>query len=142
MYAARAGVMPVVVAVAMSIGVFESTQAQHKEHAREGSSHHVKAPSIVMGLHSLSPGQLMMTYRFGMMRMGEGHQHVDGAHVTSESVLNDFSVVPLRMTTSGHMVSAMVGLPGRMAATLMLPIVHRSMDHRTTAGRAQKIEPD
>ena len=134
MCTARAGIMPVVVAVVMSIGAFESTQAQHTEHAREGSSHHVKAPSIVMGLHSLSPGQLMMTYRFGMMRMGEDHQHVDGAHVTPESVLNNFSIVPLRMTTSGHMVSTMVGLPGRMAATLMLPIVHRSMDHKTAAG--------
>ena len=86
MCTARAGIMPVVVAVVMSIGAFESTQAQHTEHAREGSSHHVKAPSIVMGLHSLSPGQLMMTYRFGMMRMGEDHQHVDGAHVTPESL--------------------------------------------------------
>ena len=134
MCAARLSVLPAAVAVVMSLGSFGSAQAQQQDNAMEGMSNHVRAPSIVMGLHSLSPGELRVTYRFGVMRMGEDHQHVDGAHVTPESVLGDFSVVPLRMTMSRHMVGAMIGFPGRVAGTLMLPIASYSMDHRTAAG--------
>jgi hypothetical protein len=134
MCVARASILPVLVAMVMSIGSFESARAQQKDNAMEGMSSHVRAPSIVMGLHSLSSGELMMTYRFGMMKMGEGHQHLGSTHVTLGSVLDDFSVAPLRMTSSSHMINAMVGLPGRIAGTLMLPVVHRSMDHRTATG--------
>ena len=134
MCAVRTGILPAVVIVTMSIGSFESTQAQHQEHPREGSSHHIRAPSTVMGLHSLSPGQVMMTYRLGSMKMGGDHQHIGRTHVTPQSILNDYSVVPLRMTTLSHMVSAMVGLPGRITGTLMLPVMRRSMDHKTSMG--------
>ena len=108
----------------------------HEEHSMEmeGMSHHVRSPSTVMGLHSLSPGKVMINYRFGMMKMGEAHHHLGRDHVTAESVLRDYQVAPVRMRMRMQMVGAMIGLPGNLATTFMLPITSRSMDHTTAAG--------
>jgi len=138
MYINKASCLLIAVSLCTLEGILKPVAGQHHESGMAGGmagmDHHVQAPSTVMGFHSLAPGQIMMNYRFGMMKMGEAHQHLGQNHVTTQSVLRNYKITPVRMTTSMHMLGGMIGLPGNMAATFMLPVTSRSMDHNMATG--------
>lgn len=90
------------------------------------------APIGVMGDHTHSKGEVMLSYRY--MRMGMSG-NLDGRNnLTPEEVLADFQVTPLRMTTEMHMFGAMYAPTDELTLMVMAPYVIKSMDHLTRMG--------
>ncbi|MCE2509879.1 MAG: transporter [Alphaproteobacteria bacterium] len=90
------------------------------------------APISVMGDHRHGEGEVMLSYRFMHMKM-EGNR--DGTDdLSTQQVLANFAVAPLRMTMDMHMFGLMYGVNDAMTAMVMLPYVEKSMDHVTGMG--------
>ncbi|MEO0374058.1 MAG: transporter [Cyanobacteria bacterium P01_A01_bin.17] len=90
------------------------------------------APIGVMGDHTHSKGEVMLSYRY--MRMGMSG-NLDGRNnLTPEEVLADFQITPLRMTTEMHMFGAMYAPTDELTLMVMAPYVIKSMDHLTRMG--------
>ena len=90
------------------------------------------APIGVMGDHTHSAGEFMLSYRFMRMSM-EGNRNGTDA-VSTDDVLGAFMVAPLEMTMDMHMIGGMFAPSDRVTLMGMLPFVSTSMDHRTRMG--------
>ena len=104
------------------------------------------APIGVMGDHYHEAGELMLSYRYMSMPMGENL--VDADTVTAEeivtSVPNRFfgspgqpptvRIVPTQMDMRMHMVGVMYAPSNRITLMAMLNYLDNSMDHRTFRG--------
>ncbi|MEM7231829.1 MAG: transporter [Planctomycetota bacterium] len=90
------------------------------------------APIGVMGDHTHSTGEWMLSYRYMYMAM-EGNRGLGGSK-SLQSVLNDFPVAPIRMDMSMHMLGVMHAPSDRLTLMFMAPYIHQEMDHRTRMG--------
>ncbi len=90
------------------------------------------APLGVMGDHTHSKGEVMLSYRYMRMEMSG---NLDGTtRLTPEEVLTQFQVTPLRMTTEMHMFGAMYAPSNKLTLMVMAPYVFKRMDHLTRMG--------
>ncbi|MGQ4648706.1 transporter [Lyngbya aestuarii] len=90
------------------------------------------APISVMGEHTHSKGEFMLSYRYMFMDM-DGNR--DGTDSLSDSeVLDQFPVTPVRMTMQMHMLGAMYAPSDELTLMAMVPYIFQEMDHRTRAG--------
>ena len=90
------------------------------------------APIGVMGDHTHSAGEMMLSYRFMRMEM-DGL--LDGTEsVTPAEVLESYVVTPLAMPMNMHMLGAMFAPSDRLTLMAMVPYVTANMDHRTRMG--------
>lgn len=90
------------------------------------------APLAVMGDHTHSRGEVMLSYRF--MRMSMDGNRMDTGPVTPAEVLADFMVTPLRMSMTMHMAGLMVAPSDRLTLMATASYVRLEMDHRTRMG--------
>lgn len=104
------------------------------------------APIGVMGDHYHEVGELMLSYRYMSMPMGEnlmGTDTVDAEEIVT-SIPNRFfgnpgqpptlRIVPTRMDMQMHMVGVMYASSDRVTLMAMLNYVNKSMEHRTFRG--------
>jgi len=98
------------------------------------------APISLMGEHRHDAGEIMLSYRYMHMKM-EGNR--DGTDdVSTQQVLSDFPVAPLRMTMDMHMFGLMYGVTDAVTAMVMLPYIKKSMDHVTRMGATFTTESE
>jgi len=96
------------------------------------------APIGVMGDHGHKKGKLMLSYRYGRMKM-DGNRS-GSSNISTAEVLRDFAVSPLEMTMDMHMFGAMYGLGGNTTLMAMVPYIDKSMDLVNRMGRRFKTE--
>jgi hypothetical protein len=100
------------------------------------------APIGVMGDHRHHAGEVMLSYRFMVMEMAGsrvGRDRVSDADVLDPDGYG-YPVTPTDMTMQMHMFGAMWAPTDGVTLLGMIPIVDRSMDHRTRAGTAFTTE--
>jgi hypothetical protein len=85
------------------------------------------APIGVMGDHAHAGGEIMLSYRYGMMRMDGMRDGTDDLSVAE--VRNDFAVSPTDMTMQMHMIGGMYGVNDTVTAMVMAPYIINDMDH-------------
>ncbi|MEM9137112.1 MAG: transporter, partial [Cyanobacteria bacterium P01_F01_bin.42] len=90
------------------------------------------APIGVMGDHTHSMGEVMLSYRY--MRMGMSGNLDGTTNLTPVQVLTQFPVTPLRMTMEMHMFGAMYAPTDELTLMAMVPYVIKEMDHLTRMG--------
>ncbi len=90
------------------------------------------APIGVMGDHTHAAGEFMLSYRFMRMNMDGNRSGTD--EVTTQAVLSDFMVSPLRMPMNMHMVGLMYAPSDAVTLMGMVPYITQSMDHETRMG--------
>ncbi len=90
------------------------------------------APIGVMGEHTHSAGEWMLSYRYMFMRM-DGNRSRGGKQSTSD-VLADFPVSPTMMYMEMHMFGVMHAPTDDLTLVLMAPYIRQEMDHRTRTG--------
>lgn len=90
------------------------------------------APIGVMGEHTHSAGEWMLSYRFMFMQM-EGSRG-RGGKLSNNDVLADFPVAPTRMYMEMHMFGAMHAPSDDLTLSFMAPYLRSEMDHRTRNG--------
>lgn len=118
-------------------------------HAHDGDGGNVTyasdhAPIGVMADHRHKKGELMTSYRFGLMDMAGSRDGTD--RLTPEEIAsstpNPFGmpptlrVVPTNMTMKMHMAGVMYGLTDRVTLMAMGMYVSKEMDHITFQGPA------
>ena len=114
-------------AVALSTNT-AMAQQNHRHH-----NNHTYAPSEIMGTHSHSKGEWMLSYKYMSMKMDgmlQGTNNIDKSTVYGAG----YMVSPLEMETKMHMLSAMYGISGNFTFMAMLPYTKKSMDLRTMSG--------
>ena len=133
---------PRIHAVWCCIGTALSFNAAAQEHLRADDH----APIGVMGEHYHEAGELMVSYRYMSMPMGENLMGSDTvtAEEIATSVPNRFfgnpgqpptlRIVPTQMDMQMHMVGAMYAPSDRVTLMVMLNYLDKSMDHRTFRG--------
>lgn len=84
------------------------------------------APIGMMGYHAHKKGKLMLSYRYGRMKM-DGNRS-GSRDISADTVLESFPVSPLKMTMDMHMLGAMYGYKDRLTLMGMLPYLRKSMD--------------
>lgn len=90
------------------------------------------APIGVMGDHTHSAGEWMLSYRFMRMEMDGNRDDTDQIGVSE--VLADFPVTPTEMTMDMHMFGVMYAPTDKLTLMGMLPYLDFSMDHVTRTG--------
>ena len=85
-----------------------------------------------MGDHVHEAGEWMVSTRYMRMDMDGNRTGTD--RVDAADVLADFPVTPLRMPMDMYMVGAMFAPSDRLTLMGMVPLLRRSMDHRTRPG--------
>jgi hypothetical protein len=90
------------------------------------------APLGVMGDHTHSAGEVMLSYRFMRMEMDGNRSGTES--LAPEDVLDDYMVTPLNMPMSMHMVGAMYAPSDRVTLMAMVPFLSREMEHQTRMG--------
>lgn len=90
------------------------------------------APIGVMGDHTHSAGEVMLSYRY--MRMGMSGNLDGTTNLTPTQVLQQFPVTPLRMTMDMHMFGVMYAPTDTLTLMGMVPYITKEMDHLTRMG--------
>jgi len=85
-----------------------------------------------MGDHLHKPGEWMVSYRY--MHMAMKGQLRDDDRVSTEDVLAEFAVSPLKMRTEMQMMGVMYALTDDVTLMGMAPILKKKMDHRNRLG--------
>jgi hypothetical protein len=84
-------------------------------------------PAGVMGDHMHKQGEWMFSYRYMQMEM-DGN--LDGSNnLSTDEVLQDYSVAPENMTMEMHMLGAMYAPSNDLTLMLMVPVINNKMDH-------------
>jgi hypothetical protein len=84
-------------------------------------------PVGVMGDHMHKEGEWMFSYRYMQMEM-DGN--LDGSNnLSTDEVLQDYSVAPENMTMEMHMLGAMYAPSNDLTLMLMVPVISNKMDH-------------
>jgi hypothetical protein len=84
-------------------------------------------PVGVMGDHIHKEGEWMFSYRYTQMEM-DGN--LDGSNnLSTDEVLQDYSVAPENMTMEMHMLGAMYAPSNDLTLMLMVPVISNKMDH-------------
>ncbi|MGH0034167.1 MAG: transporter [Myxococcota bacterium] len=131
----RRGLGRLALAVAVAGGVLFGPGRVGEAEANDLGRPDAHAPIGVMGDHVHAAGEWMLSYRFMFMRM-DGNR--SGTHDRSTGEVlrpgGDFLVAPLDMDVQMHMLGAMYAPTDRVTLTAMLPLLVKSMDHRTAQG--------
>ncbi len=90
------------------------------------------APISIMGDHTHSEGEWMVSYRFMTMSMADNY--VGSDKVSTEQVLQNFMVSPQSMDMDMHMLGAMYAPSDDVTLMLMANYLSTSMDHVTRMG--------
>jgi hypothetical protein len=94
------------------------------------------APIGVMGDHTHSTGEVMLSYRLMYMDMEGsriGTTSIDDDEIVSPTG-EDFLITPTRMPMTMHMMGIMYAPSDRVTLMGMIPLTATHMDHRTRAG--------
>ncbi|MEL6612460.1 MAG: transporter [Bacteroidota bacterium] len=94
------------------------------------------APIGVMGDHTHSAGEFMVSYRFMAMAMAgnrDGTESLSDAEVVAPDGAN-FLIAPTEMPMQMHMLGLMYAPTDRITLMAMVPLVTMSMDHVTRMG--------
>jgi len=84
-------------------------------------------PIGVMGAHMHKQGEWMFSYRYMQMEM-DGN--LDGSNnLSTDEILQDYSVAPENMTMEMHMLGAMYAPSNDLTLMLMVPVINNEMDH-------------
>jgi len=84
-------------------------------------------PIGVMGEHMHKQGEWMFSYRYMQMEM-DGN--LDGSNnLSTDEILQDYSVAPENMTMEMHMLGAMYAPSNDLTLMLMVPVINNEMDH-------------
>ncbi|MEM6783210.1 MAG: transporter [Bacteroidota bacterium] len=123
--------------LACAVALPLSAQTPWTSHRPDGH-----APIGVMGDHTHSAGEFMVSYRFMAMAMAGNR---DGTDALSDAEVIDpngsnFLVTPTEMPMQMHMIGVMVAPTDRLTLMAMVPLVTMSMDHRTRMGGAFTTE--
>lgn len=110
-----------------------SARADHMDKQWRDGRPSGHAPIGVMADHTHNEGEWMLSYRYMFMDM-EGNR-TGSNRVSSEQVLQDFMVTPLKMEMHMHMLGAMYAPSDFFTAMIMLPVIDLSMDHETRMGQ-------
>ena len=98
------------------------------------------APIGVMGEHTHSKGEVMLSYRYMFMEMDGSRDGTDS--ISDAGVLEQFPITPTRMTMQMHMLGAMYAPTEDLTMMVMLPYVIKDMDHITRMGRRFSTHSD
>ena len=91
------------------------------------------APIGVMGDHTHNKGDIMLSYRYMMMRMTGSR---DGTKdLSRQEVLSRYMVAPTAMTMHMHMLGLMAAPHDKLTLSVMAPYIHTAMDHQTRMGQ-------
>ena len=96
------------------------------------------APIGVMGDHNHKPGEWMVSYRYGFMKMDGNRNGTED--MTSAKVLAEFMVAPIDMTMEMHMFGLMYGVTDRLTMMAMGSYVWKSMNHVTRMDKRFEVE--
>lgn len=94
------------------------------------------APIQVMGDHTHSKGEIMLSYRFMLMNMdgnGDGTDEISTASLLRPNG-GAYMVAPETMPMQMHMLGAMYAVSDDLTLMLMLPYQSSEMDHVTAMG--------
>jgi len=83
------------------------------------------APISVMGDHNHKQGKWMSAYRYSGMKMEGNRSGTD--NISTDEVLDDFMVAPLKMNMDMHMFGLMYGATDKLTLMGMVPYVQKSM---------------
>ncbi len=94
------------------------------------------APIQVMGDHTHSKGELMISYRYMLMNMNGNGEKTD--ELSNSQILRsgtgDYMVTPVEMPMEMHMLGAMYAFSDDLTVMAMIPYLNNSMDHATAMG--------
>jgi hypothetical protein len=119
---------------ATAFPVVAVAQSEHCPVARPDAH----APISIMADHPHNAGEVMLSYRYMFMDMGEmynGSDSISSAGVFAENYI----VTPESMSMQMQMLGAMYGLNDRVTLSAMLPYSIMEMDHRIAPGAAPLI---
>jgi hypothetical protein len=106
-----------------------------------GSRPDAHAPIGVMGDHTHEAGGLMLSYRFGYMRMSGNRS--GATHQSPGDVLQrGFAATPLDMDMQMHVFGLMIAPTDWLTVMAMLPLVDLGMDHVNVMGRRFRTRSD
>ena len=92
------------------------------------------APVRIVGDHVHKEREIMLSYRYKRMKM-DGNR--DGTtDLSTDDVLDSWTVAPLRMTMEMHMFGAMISVTDDFTMAPMIPYIRKEMDHIDRAGVA------
>ncbi len=94
------------------------------------------APVSIMGEHTHSKGEFMVSYRYmrmGMEGMRDGTNSLTNSEVLSTDEYN-YRVSPLEMPMDMHMLGAMYAISDNLTLVAMVNFLDISMDHQTRMG--------
>jgi len=97
-------------------------------------------PIGVMADHRHDLGEVMLSYRYMNMRMGDSRDRTD--KLSDAEVLADFPITPTDMTMEMHMFGLMYAPVDRVTLTAMVPYTGLGMDHVTRTGVRFRTESD
>jgi hypothetical protein len=118
--------------IAASAALAEEPSSDHAAAKHSHARPTAHGPIGVMGDHTHSKGEVMLSYRY--MRMGMNDLMDNDGGVSRRHVLNDFMVTPTSMDMEMQMFGAMVAPIDRVTLMVMVPYLRQSMDHRTRSG--------
>lgn len=91
-------------------------------------------PISVMGDHMHSKGEWMVSYRYMKMNMNDLREGL--SDTSTDKVLADYMVTPIKMPMGMHMLGVMYAPSNRLTLTAMLHTVALKMDHLTHMGES------
>lgn len=89
-------------------------------------------PIGVMGEHTHSKGEWMLSYRYMDMEMDGNRSGTN--RVSTQDVLSSFMVAPLEMSMKMHMLGGMYAPSDKLTLMAMIPVVEFEMDHINRGG--------
>lgn len=127
---------------ALAAFILVISPALHAQTCHEaGPEVHALAPIGVMGSHTHSKGDLMLSYRY--MGMGMDGNLSGTEAIAIESILQRYMMAPEQMTMQMHMLGAMYAFTDRLTLMAMANYQHSNMDmmHKMQMGDMTHIEP-
>lgn len=100
------------------------------------------APIQVMGDHTHTKGEIMISYRYMLMNMngnGDGTDELSNSEILRNGS-GDYMVAPIEMPMEMHMLGVMYAFSDDLTVMAMIPYLQNSMDHVTAMGGAFTTE--
>ena len=100
------------------------------------------APIQVMGDHTHTKGEIMISYRYMLMDMdgnGDGTNELSNSEILRNGS-GKYMVAPLGMPMEMHMLGVMYAFSDNLTLMGMLPYLQNSMDHTTAMGGSFSTE--
>ncbi len=104
----------------------EHVHPEGHEHGSTGMGHDSNSPLGIMGDHTHQAGEVMFSYRYGIMEM---NGNLDGSTTASTRDILDagFMMAPTSMRMEMHMIGVMYGVSDSMTLMAMLPLKRMEM---------------